>query len=89
MINPYPERRAERAADTVSPPRRSGRRTVLRAGVCGTDRHLHVGEFGPTYPLTPGHESTGTVREVVQHALKALEREGAVALSRGRIAAAA
>jgi CRP/FNR family transcriptional regulator len=32
---------------------------------------------------------TGTVREVVQHALKALEREGAVALSRGRIAAAA
>jgi D-arabinitol dehydrogenase (NADP+) len=34
---------------------------VLRAGVCGTDRHLHVGEFGPTYPLTPGHEFAGEV----------------------------
>lgn len=34
---------------------------VLRAGVCGTDRHLHVGEFGPSYPLTPGHEFAGEV----------------------------
>lgn len=34
---------------------------VLRAGVCGTDRHLHEGEFGPTYPLTPGHEIAGQV----------------------------
>lgn len=29
---------------------------VLMTGVCGTDLHLHVGEFGPSYPLTPGHE---------------------------------
>lgn len=34
------------------------------AGVCGTDLHIHHGEFGPTYPLTPGHEFTG---EVVAH----------------------
>lgn len=34
---------------------------VLVAGVCGTDRHLHLGEFGPTYPLTPGHEVVGEV----------------------------
>lgn len=34
---------------------------VLVAGVCGTDLHLHVGEFGPTYPLTPGHEIVGEV----------------------------
>ncbi len=34
---------------------------VLVAGVCGTDAHLHVGEFGPTYPLTPGHEFVGEV----------------------------
>lgn len=31
------------------------------AGVCGTDLHLHAGEFGPTYPLVPGHEFTGEV----------------------------
>jgi len=34
---------------------------VLVAGVCGTDLHLHAGEFGPTYPLTPGHEFVGEV----------------------------
>ncbi len=34
---------------------------VLVAGVCGTDLHLHVGEFGPSYPLTPGHEFVGEV----------------------------
>ena len=32
---------------------------VLAAGVCGTDLHLHAGEFGPRYPLTPGHEFVG------------------------------
>jgi len=32
---------------------------VLVAGVCGTDLHLHHGEFGPTYPLIPGHEIVG------------------------------
>ncbi len=35
---------------------------VLVAGVCGTDLHLHDGEFGPTYPLTPGHEIVGEVQ---------------------------
>jgi D-arabinitol dehydrogenase (NADP+) len=34
---------------------------VVVAGVCGTDLHLHLGEFGPTYPLTPGHEFVGEV----------------------------
>ncbi len=34
------------------------------AGVCGTDLHLHEGGFFASFPLTPGHESTGTVREV-------------------------
>jgi D-arabinitol dehydrogenase (NADP+) len=34
---------------------------ILAAGVCGTDLHLHAGEFGPTYPLTPGHEFVGEV----------------------------
>lgn len=37
---------------------------VVVAGVCGTDLHLHAGEFGPTYPLTPGHEVVGEVVEL-------------------------
>lgn len=47
---------------TVPTPRPAPDEVLLRveaAGVCGTDLHLHVGEFGPTYPLTPGHEFTG------------------------------
>jgi D-arabinitol dehydrogenase (NADP+) len=34
---------------------------VLASGVCGTDVHLHAGQFGPVYPLTPGHEIVGVV----------------------------
>jgi D-arabinitol dehydrogenase (NADP+) len=34
---------------------------VAAAGLCGTDSHLHRGEFGPVYPLTPGHEIAGHV----------------------------
>ena len=37
---------------------------VSLAGVCGTDVHLHEGGFFATFPLTPGHESTGVVRQV-------------------------
>ncbi len=37
---------------------------VELAGVCGTDLHLHDGGFFASFPLTPGHESVGSVREV-------------------------
>jgi D-arabinitol dehydrogenase (NADP+) len=37
---------------------------VSLAGVCGTDLHLHAGGFFAQFPLTPGHESVGVVREV-------------------------
>ena len=28
-------------------------------GLCGTDLHIHEGEFAPSFPLIPGHEFTG------------------------------
>jgi D-arabinitol dehydrogenase (NADP+) len=34
---------------------------VRASGVCGTDVHLHHGEFSPRYPFTPGHEVVGEV----------------------------
>jgi D-arabinitol dehydrogenase (NADP+) len=34
---------------------------VRLAGLCGTDVHLHAGEFFPVYPLTPGHEIVAEV----------------------------
>ncbi|KZT28094.1 GroES-like protein [Neolentinus lepideus HHB14362 ss-1] len=34
---------------------------VTYCGVCGTDAHIHDGEFIATFPLIPGHEAVGKV----------------------------
>lgn len=34
---------------------------VSMCGVCGTDQHIHEGEFISKFPLIPGHEVIGTV----------------------------
>jgi D-arabinitol dehydrogenase (NADP+) len=47
-------------------------------GVCGTDVHLHDGEFFPVYPLIPGHEVVGEVDMV---------GEGAEGLAVGQLVA--
>lgn len=33
-------------------------------GLCGTDLHIHEGEFAPAFPLIPGHEFTGEIVEI-------------------------
>ncbi len=37
---------------------------VTMTGICGTDVHIHHGEFGPRYPLIAGHEILGVVEKV-------------------------
>ncbi len=37
---------------------------VRACGVCGTDLHIHEGEFGPRFPLVPGHEFAGEIAAV-------------------------
>ncbi len=37
---------------------------VERVGICGTDFHIYEGEFLSPYPIIPGHEFSGTIREV-------------------------
>jgi len=37
---------------------------VTCCGVCGTDGHIHEGEFISTFPLIPGHEAIGAVVEM-------------------------
>jgi D-arabinitol dehydrogenase (NADP+) len=37
---------------------------VQACGVCGTDIHVHEGDFGPRFPLTPGHEFSGEIVEL-------------------------
>ena len=34
---------------------------VIQTGVCGTDLHIHEGDFYAAFPLIPGHEIVGTV----------------------------
>ncbi|TFK53822.1 NADP+-dependent D-mannitol dehydrogenase [Heliocybe sulcata] len=37
---------------------------VSCVGVCGSDGHIHAGEFPVLYPLIPGHEVMGTVHSI-------------------------
>ncbi len=37
---------------------------VGACGLCGTDLHIHEGEFGPRFPLIPGHEFAGEIAAV-------------------------
>jgi D-arabinitol dehydrogenase (NADP+) len=46
---------------TPEPGPRGVRVRVTQTGVCGTDLHLHEGEFLAAYPMIPGHEIVGVV----------------------------
>ena len=37
---------------------------IEQIGVCGTDLHIHNGDFGAVFPLIPGHELVGVVDEL-------------------------
>lgn len=37
---------------------------VDACGLCGTDLHIHEGDFGPRFPLIPGHEFTGEIAQL-------------------------
>ena len=37
---------------------------VIQVGVCGTDLHIHEGDFNAVFPLIPGHELVGTVDQL-------------------------
>ncbi|MGE2726516.1 alcohol dehydrogenase catalytic domain-containing protein [Mycolicibacterium pulveris] len=51
--------------ETAPPPRDHVRISVAACGVCGTDHGIVNGGFpGLTWPLTPGHELSGTIAEL-------------------------
>ncbi|GAA2512108.1 zinc-dependent alcohol dehydrogenase family protein [Winogradskya humida] len=37
---------------------------VRQVGVCGTDLHIHAGDFNAVFPLIPGHELVGVVDQL-------------------------
>ncbi|MCQ8239797.1 zinc-dependent alcohol dehydrogenase family protein [Rhizosaccharibacter radicis] len=59
----YDAPRSFRYAD-VPEPRIDDDEVLIRiraCGVCGTDLHIHEGEFAPRFPLIPGHEFAGEI----------------------------
>ena len=38
--------------------------SVHQTGLCGTDKHIHEGDFNAAFPLVPGHEIVGTVESI-------------------------
>jgi len=42
---------------------------MTAAGMCGTDLHLHEGQFLANFPLTPGHETVGVVEAIGEGAV--------------------
>ncbi len=37
---------------------------VVQVGLCGTDLHIHEGDFNAVFPLIPGHELVGVVDQL-------------------------
>ena len=47
--------------EAADPGPRDVRIRVHQTGLCGTDKHIHEGNFIAAFPLVPGHEIVGTV----------------------------
>lgn len=43
---------------------------VTQVGLCGTDLHIHNGDFDAVFPLIPGHEVVGVVDQLGQGATR-------------------
>ena len=50
-----------REVPTPEPASGEMRVSVIQSGLCGTDLHLHEGQFMASFPFTPGHEVVGRV----------------------------
>ncbi len=62
----YDAARSYEITDVPTPPTGAGevRIRVSQVGLCGTDLHIHNGDFNAVFPLIPGHELVGTVDEL-------------------------
>ena len=55
------------SAQSVPLPKISSTELLIKVelcGVCGTDQHVHEGEFISKFPLIPGHEGCGRVVDI-------------------------
>jgi D-arabinitol dehydrogenase (NADP+) len=61
VVYEAPRRFAVRDVPTPEPAAGEVRIKVDQVGVCGTDLHIHEGEFQARFPLIPGHELVGVI----------------------------
>ena len=61
VVYDAPRRFSVREVPTPEPGPGEVRVRVIQTGVCGTDLHLHDGQFMAVYPMVPGHEVVGVV----------------------------
>src|SRR3954453_2217835 len=55
------------AVQDIPPPQAAAGEVRIKfdqVGVCGTDLHIHEGDFNAVFPLIPGHELVGVVDQV-------------------------
>ena len=64
VVYDAPRRFSVREVPTPEPGPGEVRVRVVQTGVCGTDLHLHDGQFMAVYPMVPGHEVVGVVDAV-------------------------
>lgn len=62
----YDEPRRFEVRDVPTPVARRGQIRIKmdQVGVCGTDLHIHNGDFNAVFPLIPGHELVGQVDQL-------------------------
>jgi D-arabinitol dehydrogenase (NADP+) len=61
VVYDAPREFAVRDVPTPEPAAGEVRIKMDQVGVCGTDLHIHEGEFGARFPLIPGHELVGVI----------------------------
>ena len=64
VIYTAPRDFAVRDIDVSEPGPGDVRISVHQTGLCGTDKHIHEGDFTAAFPVVPGHEIVGTVDAV-------------------------
>jgi D-arabinitol dehydrogenase (NADP+) len=59
----YDAPRSYSVTDVPTPEAGAGevRIKIAQVGVCGTDLHIHEGDFNAVFPLVPGHELVGVI----------------------------
>ena len=75
VVYPEPGHVSVREVPIPEPGTGEVRISMTAAGMCGTDLHLHEGQFLANFPLTPGHETVGVIDAIGEGAVDGESKE--------------